>query len=1000
MKLLVPCTALLCLLVPATAQKDLDIKAILGRIKLELLGGTFTARAEATYAERGVAKATYSIAEYHDGSSGMHSLEVRCPKCSKEISSVRKFYNQNLKTGQVVSVNAELECQVQNVSDAAAARDPFVFKSRDALEPEYFLGPSAIIVEMPMDGKWEATPGDNVRGIRTYVYSNLDSIGAEERTIYVSFAVNWELNKLSRSDVPFPVRVTIEHKDNVTYLFDFYQVEDLLPEEAFRLGNNLQLPFGTTGCKLPESQLKPAVLGTAFSFTSAVNGDLGGQSTKEYFSLEDRLYRADGADGRTVIHDDTHGLIYSIGNGCEARPNEDFNKIALSSGSTNPGARVIQAYQSFSKKVYIGEGFVRGIPVDIWDAEAADGNFKRARFFFAKSFLVISANGNTMSQPLLKAMILDSLDHDDVLDVDIYDFVSSTGDLDFRKNFNIEDCVEASMFIEIVYQVPDNKTFNIEEFKYSNAPNELIESAEEAIRESVAISPLQLPSFKAEVVDERTVKVYAKVLAPPPYHKSFTIREEPVKHYKGPSRSSSNAEDCARECIGKKCPTFLLCGENTCQLMNSTLPSGWGDEETLSEKDCYVYDHVAVDEDRVRKSLDQISYFLERLIMLTEPEFKPKISVGQGVSVVLQANKFYGHLTQFNKQGTLGPYMRQFESTSIDETHQSSLAIGNEVVTSGECYRECRANKDLACSSFSICTASKKCVLSSLNINAGTNNHPDQKTAIKGGSADCTVYSVNYLSEFDRLDGKVRKKGNSVESKASTAGECAKTCRQDRLDGLKECRSFDFCSKNGKCYYYPTHFKWVGEDEALKDDTGCDHYALRYSASYTASSKGSFPGKPSRKVEGVDFEECAKRCSEHSNNECQTISYCDSDLPNKQKQACYMYAETIGNLGASDREHSCTVYTKDESLVNEIINPNRQFDAEKGFYMLGMGNGAFAVLLIAMLVIGAVLGATGYLQRDRILALMGRSDSSSPSRVETSIAYSRQDDDNNRSSVA
>lgn len=201
-----------------------------------------------------------------------------------------------------------------------------------------------------------------------------------------------------------------------------------------------------------------------------------------------------------MIHDDNRGLIYNVGSGCTIEPNTDVVRTVLSRGSPYGGAEVIQAYLTLPKKtkvgtcaeIYVkqselqslrsgkvahmpciqlrelngsidiptGEGFVRGIPVDVWDAIGTnETEVKKARFFFSKPAAVLSANGNELtdadgegSQMFVKALILDSGANADIRDVDIYDFTSSAGDLDFRNNFNIEDCAEASTYIELGFQ--------------------------------------------------------------------------------------------------------------------------------------------------------------------------------------------------------------------------------------------------------------------------------------------------------------------------------------------------------------------------------------------------------------------------------------------------------------------------------------------------------------------------------------------------------------------
>lgn len=75
---------------------------------------------------------------------------------------------------------------------------------------------------------------------------------------------------------------------------------------------------------------------------------------QEYFSRSDRLYRADQDGGSVVIHDDNHGLIYTIGSGCQVKPNPLVQRAILSLGSEQYGATVIQAYLRLPSKIYVG----------------------------------------------------------------------------------------------------------------------------------------------------------------------------------------------------------------------------------------------------------------------------------------------------------------------------------------------------------------------------------------------------------------------------------------------------------------------------------------------------------------------------------------------------------------------------------------------------------------------------------------------------------------------
>ena len=47
---------------------------------------------------------------------------------------------------------------------------------------------------------------------------------------------------MSQNNVPFPLRILIE-ENGVTDQFDFYQIDDLSPKEAFRLGSNLLVSY-------------------------------------------------------------------------------------------------------------------------------------------------------------------------------------------------------------------------------------------------------------------------------------------------------------------------------------------------------------------------------------------------------------------------------------------------------------------------------------------------------------------------------------------------------------------------------------------------------------------------------------------------------------------------------------------------------------------------------------------------------------------------------------
>lgn len=76
-----------------------DISEILDRINDEILDGTYTARVEVTRADKDTTK-TYTIMEYHDTTTGLHSIDMTS-------LNKRKFFYRTLGKGTIATVGQD-----------------------------------------------------------------------------------------------------------------------------------------------------------------------------------------------------------------------------------------------------------------------------------------------------------------------------------------------------------------------------------------------------------------------------------------------------------------------------------------------------------------------------------------------------------------------------------------------------------------------------------------------------------------------------------------------------------------------------------------------------------------------------------------------------------------------------------------------------------------------------------------------------------------------------
>lgn len=982
----------------ASAQEtNFDITKALARINQELLTGTFRARTEVSVldgAKDGSIKRTEQIEEFHDAKNGVHSLK-------HSPSGDLAFFYEKLSKQQYVRYAAnDDKCTLLTPEEATKEPTNLLSKYIDtkSKQTQYFLGPSALIKEIPTaDITIELAQPSTVRGIKAVGFVITAEIDKQPVIYEIFFPVDsWTLHILSHDRVPFPLRIwkTLGN-DAVMYVYDFYEVEDLCEKELFRLGDNLQLPF-RAGCQLPLPKgMKPPTLASKMSFVADLD-DEEILATKEWYDTTARVFRCDEifTDAPTTIQDDQHGLVYKIAQTCVAKPNEMAVGKLVADGSTCSGAIAVQAF-TLQNKYYIGETTVRGIPVDVWEAVGDETTIATvARFFVTKPNVTMNINEQVESQVPVRVMARVPVDGGDkdskeiiISDVEIFDYYSTENGVEFSKNFDISDCQKEYTYIQIVFQ--SNDEFNEELLLLSNAVEELSLKTREAILKSGELSMLQLPYIKLDVQDKRKVIATAKVLAGPNYIDPFTEREAKYGRYQEVTPIHSQSVDaCAKQCIEKDCATMIHCPGDDCYIMKNSDESTWG--KPVLEKECQAFDKAASAGKFTYRTLDEITKLIKTQA-LEGDAFKIKVMSEEGPFQFVPV-EFQSQISQFNERGSEGPYRLQFDRQSISPSHKSSSVV-DKVATAGECYRECINNNDIACTSFSVCRKQNQCVLSSLNINDGSTPDPEQKDALVKAASDCSVYSVRYLDQFEVLPGKVRSSGSIVSDDGKTAGDCARFCRQKDYEGLVSCHGFDFCPNDNKCFFYDSHYNEESSTADMTEKPACDHYALKFSADYTAVSKSILKVSGESTRSAVTLDQCAKMCSERSDGKCQTMAFCDDGKKTETSTQCHLYP-VLPEDAPNEKSTDCTLYLKNP-LVMDVIRPSRQEELTQSTLIQGMSNGGFATLLVFMMIFGLAIGIVGYLYHDRLLALVGRGGASAGGSSDgATITYNRQDNEN------
>lgn len=268
-----------------------------------------------------------------------------------------------------------------------------------------------------------------------------------------------------------------------------------------------------------------------------------------------------------------------------------------------------------------------------------------------------------------------------------------------------------------------------------------------------------------------------------------------------------------------------------------------------------------------------------------------------------------GEAAVINSTGSMKTsYIMLFEGREFDQT--STLY---EDLTYDECVEN---SEDFDGRSFSYCESGGRCGL--------TNLHKEDEIKKRSKpNLKCNIYSLDYLSKFDRYDDVTLPNKFKQVTGGLNARDCANQCMDQRDFN---CQGFYYCvglpeQASDWCYMTQVHLTDLVDRSRLGHTSehkyNCDFYSRSYLAQFDAyygKAIGTMNDDPNTKVfKGLTAEEYAKMCVQSS---CLAFDVCP------ERRAIFFKHKTR----FADREIKKTHLIDSKGCVTFVLSDKSQYN--------------------------------------------------------------------------
>lgn len=839
---------------------------------------------------------------------------------------------------------------------------------------EVYFGPSSLLRSAAENTPtYEKT--DTIRGINCHKFLTDNPSNSEVTNTYYFTNEKW-VSPANVSGGLIPIRIELggEGTDDKIFL---QTIEYVFFRPSITQIRLLE-PHTGLGCKgllnqgpeIPPITKRFTVIGEFYNETANQGkNDFQVTTFRAWYDYKNKLSRIDvntkDDRGISTILDFNTGLMYRVtdGKNCDAEPISDSSVETFKNGFSGVMKDPKELLELDGTFYYLGKTFVRGIYCDIWESVKENIRFNHRNFtrivftyYYTSHLWEIEVDGTKEEQVPVR------------IEMNMYD--KPTGEpavktaynlFSFNKYppprftpYNILGCAgvpSQKTFFLVTYTVSMDDVMLAEEL----AP--MVKTELEGLIPSLAqISPLRLPFLQIDFEPE-IINVMGLVLERVPALKQFNKldAEDKPKNLENEVKATSE-EDCASACVdADTCTAFHFCG-NKCFISLRSFEDNWGTD--LDASSCYLY--IRIEQGSNNKDVP-----LETALKNIEKAVKNKTLVitlekeedGNTDMIVLKPEEFFGDISPF----AVGDHDRNMYQVIFPDktfTEASQLTVDGGIVTSpADCYRKCRDEKSILCSSFSFCGDNNKCLLSPIYASANNkeiNNEVEKNTR-------CRIYSIAYIEMFIQYEGQVSLLSGKKEIKnVETANECAKNCREE--SGFS-CRGFEYCNSEKVCQLHEKHVLDMKTDMS-KIGRGCNHYALKYGVDYIEAGRFIIKDPNAKTLSGIEFEECARSCSEKSEFKCLTFNYCTND--DSTQNSCVLNTQTLDSPGVitDSSTTNCKHYAK-KKVVDDWAQPRKSSETPKSGYTSGGLTGVIFITLFVGLVLGiaAFMGYSYYKSR-------------------------------------
>lgn len=434
------------------------------------------------------------------------------------------------------------------------------------------------------------------------------------------------------------------------------------------------------------------------------------------------------------------------------------------------------------------------------------------------------------------------------------------------------------------------------------------------------------------------------------------------------------------------CVAFSYCSDHTCQILTGVHPgtnnlvNSFGDDDircslyhksTSEMSSKRVSDIVNLmrkfinSEDRKNKLTFKIFGIGESSSQYFAREIKPMFDNGplEDQSVINKGVMLHGMETYV--------ILKTDATFSFDDSN-SSVVISNGLANKlSDCLGSCEQVKSPLCL---YCGRSRLC--GSVNVTSWDDYRTLEDKFEEDQTNLCTIYSVDYLKNYDRLSATVKPSKYLSMRQDLNPIECAAMCslyissQKHNRRSLSDCLSFDYCSNEATgestCYIEQNHVTLEDFGDTVyatnpNSSENCMHFSKSLISDYEPIKERKFKNHELMPLSGATIETCTMIC--HKDQSCIAFEYCKRKAT--QRHSCYIkrYSDhrlEVGHNRSSDidfiEDLDCVVYfLKYKSLNEEADVDEDDNSSSMAQLMLHLDLSRLIVICSAALALGFVI---------------------------------------------